>query len=127
MNEKRKMKTQESSKAGRPPKGQNKRSYKITVSFNEDEILMMRHKARETGTTPAAYCRRAAVRKQIAKAMTEEDRNLLRSLGNIGNNLNQLVHNLHAFGRTAQERELRQIASEFSQVLAYFREVRNGG
>lgn len=99
--EKEKMKTQESSKAERPPKGHNKRSYKITVSFNADEILMMRHKARETGMTPAAYCRRAAVRKQIAKALTEEDRKLLRFLGNIGNNLNQLVHNLHAFGRTA--------------------------
>ena len=94
----------DSSNAGRPPKGKAKRSYKITVSFNEDEIRMMRH-----------------------KALTEEDRKLLRSLGNIGNNLNQLVHNLHAFGRTAQERELRQIAGEFSQLLAYFREVRNGG
>lgn len=117
----------DSSNAGWSPKGKAKRSYKITVSFNEDEIRMMRHKALETGMTPAAYCRRAAVRKQIVKALTEEDRKLLRSLGNIGNNLNQLVHNLHAFGRTAQERELRQIAGEFSQLLAYFREVRNGG
>ena len=116
----------DSSNAGRPPKGKAKRSYKITVSFNEDEILMMCHKARETGMTPAAYCRRAAVRKQIAQALTEEDRKLLQSLGNIGNNLNQLVHNLHAFGRTAQEREVRQISREFSQVLAYFREVRDG-
>ena len=120
------MKTHDSYKAGRPPKGKSKRSFKLTVSFNEDELLMMRHKARKTGMTPAAYCRRAAVRKQIAEALSEEDRKLLHSLWNIGNNLNQLVHNLHALGRTAQERELRQMSREFSQVLAYFREVRDG-
>lgn len=123
---KEEMKTHDSYKAGRPPKGKSKRSFKLTVSFNEDELLMMRHKARKTGMTPAAYCRRAAVRKQIAEALSEEDRKLLHSLWNIGNNLNQLVHNLHAFGRTAQERELRQMSREFSQVLAYFREVRDG-
>lgn len=81
------MKTHDSYKAGRPPKGKSKRSFKLTVSFNEDELLMMRHKARKTGMTPAAYCRRAAVRKQIAEALSEEDRKLLHSLWNIGNNL----------------------------------------
>ena len=110
------MKTHDSYKAGRPPKGKSKRSFKLTVSFNEDELLMMRHKARKTGMTPAAYCRRAAVRKQIAEALSEEDRKLLHSLWNIGNNLNQIAKVANESGSVYQK-DIEDLQEEFK----YFR------
>ena len=112
------MKTHDSYKAGRPPKGNSKRSFKLTVSFNEDELLMMRHKARKTGMTPAAYCRRAAVRKQIAEALSEEDRKLLHSLWNIGNNLNQIAAVANSTGSVYQK-DIEDMQKEFK----YFRSV----
>ena len=110
-------------KSGRPPKGALKRSRKVTVAFSEEEYCLMKDKATLSGLSPAAYCRRAAVRKEIREALTYEDRKLLQGLWNIGNNLNQIARALNARGNTNYDSDLKAAGSSLSEIISHYRRV----
>lgn len=114
-------------KGGRPAKGALKRRHKITVAFNDDEFMTMTDKAECSGLYPAVYCRKAAVQKQLRQAFTSEDRMLLKHLYNVGSNLNQVAHELHARSDYRYDERLKEIIRQFGSIHSYFREVTNHG
>ena len=115
----------DSTKYGRPPKGSFKRSHKLTIAFNDDELAVMQMKAEAAGLRPAEWCRRCSVQQKIRSALTEEDRKILKGLWNVGNNLNQLVHEMHAKAGFHQSwyAEIAKLMNELKEINAHYRGV----
>src|SRR5690606_10588337 len=77
-------------KGGRPPK-MIKRDKQAGVRFTTVEYAIVKQKALKSGMRVMAYMREMSLKGQIIERLTPEDRQILRQLAGIGNNLNQLV------------------------------------
>lgn len=79
-------------KGGRPKKSSVSRKDKtIGVCFSEPELYAIRHRAEKANLPLSVYCHDAILKGEVKEALKKEDLNVLRSLSNMGNNLNQLV------------------------------------
>lgn len=112
---------------GRPPKGANKRSHKVTVAFNDDEYEMMLALAESSGLCPADWCRKTALQTRLREALTAEERQLLKDLYKLGTNINQLLRLMHARSDWRYEREIAQMLEQQKEINVYFREVMRHG
>ena len=79
-------------KGGRPKKSPtNRKSKTIGVCFSEPELYAIRHRAAKANLPLSIYCRDAILSGVIKEPIKKEDLEVLRSLSNMGNNLNQLT------------------------------------
>lgn len=114
-------------KAGRPQKGEYKRDHKVTVAYNQEEFEMVEMNARRSGVPIAIFCRRASINRELTEVITREELRLIKSINNIGNNLNQLMRMLHSMAVFKYDVELNRIISDWTEIHDYLREVlRNG-
>ena len=87
--------TPEKSKGGRPKKKPfQKKSKTVGVCFSEREYAALKLTSLPIGV----YCHDAVLYGRIMEAVTKEDISILKSLINMGNNLNQLVRLAHTHG-----------------------------
>ena len=83
---------QDKKKGGRPKKSPtNRKSKTIGVCFSEPELYAIRHRAGKANLPLSIYCRDAILNGVIKEPIKKEDLDVLRSLSNMGNNLNQLT------------------------------------
>ena len=83
---------QDKEKGGRPKKSSTTRKSKtIGVCFSEPELYAIRHRATKANLSLSIYCHDAILKGVIKEPIKQEDLEVLRSLSNMGNNLNQLT------------------------------------
>jgi hypothetical protein len=87
---------------GRPPRPASARhSVPLTTWVKPGELARILHRVAEANLSVSAYLRTAALRVTInPPSVPRVNLRLLGDLGRVGNNLNQLVHAIHA-GRAA--------------------------
>lgn len=79
-------------KGGRPRKSDSERkNRKIAVCFSEQEYLAIKEKASQTKLSLSEYCHSAVMVGKIVEPINKEDMQILKSLSQMGNNLNQFV------------------------------------
>ncbi|WP_018614912.1 plasmid mobilization protein [Segetibacter koreensis] len=84
-------------KAGRPAK-MIKREIRACVRFTKTEYFIIRQKASKAGIKPSAYIRQIAINEVVMTRLSEEERQFVRQLVGMSNNLNQLAKNSHKEG-----------------------------
>ncbi len=84
----------ESYKGGRPKKAVKKEISK-GIRFTKTEYFIVKEKAAKTGTNVCSYIRQMAIRGKIISRLNEEERNYVRQLTGMANNLNQLTKKAH--------------------------------
>jgi hypothetical protein len=78
-------------KGGRPKKSStNRKSKTIGVCFSEPELYAIRHRATKANLPISVHCHDAILSGVIKEPLKKEELEVLRSLSNMGNNLNQL-------------------------------------
>ncbi|MDY9917462.1 MULTISPECIES: hypothetical protein [Proteiniphilum] len=79
-------------KGGRPKKSPvHRKSKTIGVCFSEPELYAIRHRAKQANLPLSIYCHDAVLDGIIKEPLKKEELDVLRSLSNMGNNLNQLT------------------------------------
>lgn len=79
-------------KGGRPKKSSTHRKGRtVGVCFSEPELYAIRHRATRANLPLSVYCHDAVLNGVIKEPLKKEELDVLRSLSNMGNNLNQLV------------------------------------
>ena len=78
---------------GGPPRKSsvNRKSKTIGVCFSESELYAIRHRATQANLPLSVYCHDAILNGVIKEPLKKEELEILRSLSNMGNNLNQLT------------------------------------
>lgn len=82
---------------GRPKKPVRKESA-TGVRFSKAEYFIVKQKASKAGLKVTAYIRQMAVEGKVDAAMGEEERQSVRQLAGMANNLNQLARKAHEEG-----------------------------
>ncbi|MHA4809911.1 plasmid mobilization protein [Flavitalea flava] len=77
-------------KGGRPPK-KLKRELRITARFSKLEHYILQQKAGKAGINVSEFLRQAAITCKVTARLTEEERNAIRQLIGMANNLNQMA------------------------------------
>jgi hypothetical protein len=79
-------------KGGRPKASSTHRKSKtIGVCFSEPELYAIRHRAAKAKLPVSVYCHDAILNGEIKEPLKKEELEVLKSLSNMGNNLNQLT------------------------------------
>ena len=112
---------------GRPPKGAEKRSHKVTVAFNDYEYEMMLVLAERAGLRPADWCRKTALKTRLREALTAEERQLLKDLYKLGTNVNRLLRLMYARSDWRYDSEIEQMLKDHKQIKDYFMEILSHG
>ena len=99
--------------------GRPKRSVPSMVRFTPDEFALVVGRARASGRPPARFIREAALGAIPRERRSAANAELLRQLGRIGNNLNQLAARAHI--GTALPAEL--IETALGELLAAVRRI----
>jgi hypothetical protein len=93
-------------KGGRPKKSStNRKSKTIAVCFSEPELYTVRHRVTKARLSLSVYCHDAILSGVIKEPLKKEELEILRSLANIGNNLNQLTKTAKFMGVKRLENE----------------------
>ena|SRR5579872_2582206 len=95
-------------KTGRPVKVV-KKDIRTCVRFTKSEYLAVKGKATKSGMTAAAFLRQSAFQSVIRTRLTSEERQFVRQLVGMANNINQITKRSH------QEHDLRT-AVAFQQI-----------
>ncbi len=84
-------------KGGRP-KMLVKKESATGVRFSKSEYFIVKHKAEKAGLKISAYIRRMSINGQVMQRLNDEERQFVRQLVGISNNLNQLTKKAHQAG-----------------------------
>ena len=77
-------------KGGRPPK-KLKKELRITARFSKLEHYILQQKAGKAGINVSEFLRQTAITAKVTARLTEEERNIIRQLIGMANNLNQMA------------------------------------
>jgi hypothetical protein len=106
-------------KGGRPKKSSTTRKDRtIAVCFSEPELYAIRHRAAEAKLPLSVYCHDAILNGVVKEPLKKEELETLRSLSNMGNNLNQLV-------KTSKFLSIKRLENEAISVLEAIRNIIN--
>lgn len=106
-------------KGGRPKKSSvSRKSKTVGVCFSEPEIYAIRHRAAKAGLPVSVYCHDAILSGEIKEPLKKEELDVLRSLSNMGNNLNQLT-------KTAKFLSAKRLENEASSLLNAIQNIIN--
>jgi mobilization protein NikA len=84
-------------KAGRPLKT-IKKDIRAAVRFSKTEYFIVQTKADKAGLKISAYIREVAINTEIKPRLSDEERQFVRQLIGISNNINQLAKTAHKEG-----------------------------
>ena len=103
-------------KGGRPVKV-IKREAATGVRFTKSEYFIVKHKASKAGLRITQYLREMAIEGQIIARLTQEERNQIRQLVGMANNLNQLAKTAHQEGVLKAMFYFNKYVKELDEVL----------
>lgn len=83
--------------AGRPEKA-IKKDVRACIRFSKVEYFVIRQKASKAGLKASAYIRQIAINGEVMRRLSDEERQSVRQLIGMSNNLNQLTKNSYKEG-----------------------------
>lgn len=89
--------TERKKKAGRPVKAV-KKEVRACVRFTRPEYFIIKEKAATAGMTTSFYMRQVAMHAQVTPRLADEERQFVRQLIGMANNLNQIAKACHQEG-----------------------------
>lgn len=111
-----KMQGRKKKKAGRPAQ-EVKKEIRAAVRFTQAEYFIIKEKAAEAGSNTSEYIRNSAIRATIKTRLTDEERQFVRHLIGMSNNINQLVKACHQEGLLQAMVYFEGYRNEFDAVL----------
>jgi len=94
-------------KAGRPSKD-IKKEIKVCVRYSRHDLFIVREKAANAGLKLSGYLRKVSIETRIMPRLTEEERQFVKKLIGMSNNLNQLTKACHQEGLLSAMLEFEQ-------------------
>jgi hypothetical protein len=114
--EQRHIKQKEKLMAGRPRKA-IKREAATGVRFTKAEYFIVKQKAGTSGLKLTEYIRKMAIEGMVTARLNEEERNFIRQLIGMANNLNQLTKKAHQEGMLIAILHFERYRNEIDQLL----------
>ena len=111
--------TQIKHKGGRPKKLVHRKVTSLRLS--KVEYYIIKNKAKNAGMSITTYIRQAAINGKIAAKLDEEERQFVRQLVGIANNLNQLTKKAHQEGLLTAVMLFEKYSSLFDEFLKRFK------
>lgn len=109
---------QDKRKGGRPKKSSVTRKDKtIAVCFSEPELYAIRYRATKANLSLSVYCHDAILDGVVKEPLKKEELDTLRSLSNIGNNLNQLTKTAKFLGVKRLENEAQNLFNQIQNII----------
>jgi hypothetical protein len=105
------------SKGGRPKKEKVKLSTSINLKLTEEDFKIVKEKAEKLGMKATQYAREMTLQGGIKSRFTLEELDLMRKLGGMGNNLNQIAKQVNKSGFGQVGVEIVNIALQIKQLL----------
>ena len=109
------MKKTEAEKA---PKG--KRQHLIRFRMNDTENFVIRNKAERAGMHPGGYIRQMAIYGELKERLTEEERQAIRQLIGMSNDLNKLVEYARGDNLLSALLHFERYRNRFDQIFNQF-------
>lgn len=98
---------EQKNKGGRPTKTlSEKRKYQVLLRLNTIEYYTLMGKAREASITRTEFLRRLIAKAEVKARIKPEEMQLIRTVSGMANNLNQIAHQLNAFGISVLNEDL---------------------
>jgi len=107
-------------KAGRPAKAIRK-EVRACVRFTRSEYFIVKEKAAKAGVNASTYIRQSAIYATIKNRLTDEERQYVRQLVGMANNLNQLAKKCHQEGSLRAMMYFKKLLAELDSILKEFR------
>ena len=105
-------------KGGRPKASSvNRKSKTIGVCFSEPELYAIRHRATKASLPVSVYCHDAILSGVIKEPLKKEELDILRSLSNMGNNLNQLTRTAKFLTAKRLENEAENLFNQIQTII----------
>ena len=103
-------------KTGRPVKVV-KKDIRTCVRFTKSEYLAVKGKAMKVGMAPGAFLRQSALQSVIRRRLTLEERQFVRQLVGMANNINQITKRSHQESDFRTEVAFQQIRRGLEDIL----------
>ncbi len=87
------------------------------VRFTKSEYFIVKHKAEKAGLKISDYIRRMSVNGQVMQRLNEEERQFVRQLIGLSNNLNQLTKKAHQAGIHSIQLNLEAYTNTINELL----------
>lgn len=104
-------------KRGRPKKEKVRLSISINLKLTESDFKTVKEKAEKLGMKATQYAREMTLKGGIKSRFTLEELDLMRKLGGMGNNLNQIAKQANKSGFGQVGIEIVNIALQIKQLL----------
>jgi hypothetical protein len=102
---------------GRPKKEKVKLSTSINLKLTEDDFKTVKEKAEKLGMKATQYAREMTLKGGIKSRFTLEELDLMRKLGGMSNNLNQIAKQANKSGFSQVGVEIVNIALQIKQLV----------
>jgi predicted DNA binding CopG/RHH family protein len=107
-------------KAGRPVKN-IKKEIKVCVRYSRHDHFIVREKAANAGLRLSAYLRKVSIEVKIIPRLTEEERQFVKQLIGMANNLNQLTKACHQEGLLSAMLDFEKYRTGIDELLKKLR------
>ena len=105
-------------KGGRPKASAvSRKSKTVGVCFSEPELYAIRHRAAKAKLPVSVYCHDAILSGVIKEPLKKEELDILRSLSNMGNNLNQLAKAAKFLTAKRLENEAKNVFNQIQTII----------
>ncbi len=105
-------------KGGRPKASAvSRKSKTVGVCFSEPELYAIRHRASRAKLPVSVYCHDAILNGVIKEPLKKEELEILRSLSNMGNNLNQLTKTAKFLSTKRLENEAGNLFNQIQNII----------
>jgi hypothetical protein len=98
----------------------NNRTSRIPVRMTPKDVEQIRFKANELGLTMSSYIRNIALEKHI---VIKTDKEMIRQIRYIGNNINQIAHVLNTFADGLIIADAYKQLEEYKAILQHLLEI----
>jgi len=104
------------SKGGRPVK-KIKRSYILMIRLTATEKLLIEGRAKDAGMKPSEWFRKAAKSAKIVPRLQPQEVELLKHIGGMANNLNQIAKQANSIGLLSVASKCKSLLDEIELTI----------
>lgn len=109
-------------KGGRPAKSlAEKRKYRLSLKLNTNEYLVLKSKAKTAEKNRCDFLRELILTGEVIQRFSAEQIDILRKIGGMANNLNQLVKLAHVQGVWHIEETAKKLLQMLDELLKRIR------
>ena len=94
------------------------KSYIVSVRLNEDQYQTVQKNCRKSGRKLSDFWRKALLNAKVTAVTTPEDMAILRQIGSMANNLNQLAKKANEAGFKLVEWSLKGLSKEITTLYS---------